>query len=89
MDLDNSKILSNDVIMIATYKAIQREVRTANGFVPKTCWTADVLDLLRNRPLVAPNRIDRRARESPCPEEKRRAIIEALRKLGGRDDDSR
>jgi hypothetical protein len=75
MDLDNSKILSNDVIIIATYETIQREVRTANGFVPKTCWIADVLDLLRNRPLVAPNRIDRRARESPCPEEKAERLL--------------
>jgi hypothetical protein len=74
--------------VLATYKVIQSEVRTANGFVPKTCWIAHVLEQLGSKPRVAPNRIDASARKNPCPEEKRGAIIEALRKLGGRDDDN-
>ncbi len=74
--------------MLITYKAIQTEVRTANGFVPKTCWIAHVLEQLGNKPRFAPNRIDTWARKNPCPTEKRGAIIEALHKLGGHDDDN-
>ena len=51
-----------------TYKAIQREVRTTSGFVPKTCETAHVLELLGKKLRIAP---------------KQAAIVEALRKLEG------
>lgn len=68
-----------------TYEAIQCEVRISFGFVPKTCWIADVLALLGKRLRMAPNRIDRSIRKYPCPVEKQAAIIEALRKLEQHD----
>ena len=71
--------------MMPTYKAIQREVRTASGFVPKTCEIAHVFKLLGKKLRVAPNRIDPSVRKYLCPAEKRAAIIEALRRLGQQD----
>jgi hypothetical protein len=64
-----------------TYKAIQREVRITSGLVPKTCEIAHVLELLGQRPRIAPNRINPNVRRYPCPTEKQAAIVEALRKL--------
>ena len=66
---------------MATYEAIQREVRITFGSVPKTCRIAHVLALLGKKLRVAPNRIDRSVRKYPCPAEKQATIIEALRKL--------
>ncbi len=64
-----------------TYEAIQHEVRMTDGFVPKTCWIADVLDRSGKKLRVAPNRIDPVVRKYPCPAEKQPGIIRALRKL--------
>ena len=62
-------------------KAIQREVSITSGFVPKTCETAHVLELVGKRLRTAPNRINPNVRRYPCPTEKQAAIVEALRKL--------
>ncbi len=43
---------------MSTYQAIQHEVRITSGFVPKTCWIADVLGLLGRKLRSAPNRVD-------------------------------
>jgi hypothetical protein len=70
--------------VIKTYAYLQshsREVQIRQGFVPKTCWIADVLVLSGKRLRVAPNRIESSFRQHPCPPERRPAIIEALRDL--------
>jgi hypothetical protein len=66
------------------YKAIQQEVRTSHGFVPKTCWIAHVFELSGKKLNAARNRLDPGVRKNPCPPEKQPAIIEALRNLEGR-----
>lgn len=66
---------------MTTYEAIGREVRMTHGFVPKTCWIADVLEFLSRKPRLAPNRIDPNVRKYPCPAERQLAIIEAVRSL--------
>ena len=64
---------------MATYSQIQKYVKQVNGFVPKTCWIADVKNDygLTNR--MAPNRHSIEERKQPCPEKKRDAIISALK----------
>jgi hypothetical protein len=67
---------------MATYKDVQRFVKEKSGFVPETCWIAHVLELNCASPRLAPNRIDPRRRENPCPPDRRPAIERALRQLG-------
>jgi hypothetical protein len=50
-----------------TYKTIQNKVKDACGFVPKTCWIADVKEKLGFSVKKAPNRIDSNKRMNPCP----------------------
>jgi hypothetical protein len=68
----------NGEAVMATYAQIQRIVREKHGFIPKTCWIADVKSDFSLTDRVAPNRMDARSRKHPCPLEKRQAIIEAL-----------
>jgi hypothetical protein len=67
---------------MATYRDIAREVKIRAGFVPKTCWMAQVMEMLGLKLRRAPNRIDLGERKYPCPPEKIPAIIAALYKLG-------
>lgn len=64
---------------MATYKQIQKRVKSQANFVPKTCWIAHVLDGHGLTTRIASNRISPRSREYPCPTEKRAAIEAALR----------
>ena len=66
---------------MATYKAIQREVAARDGFVPETCWIADMKERDGLPVRRAWNRRGDR-RERPCPPEKREAIRRAVRRLG-------
>lgn len=66
---------------MATYKQIQQDVRTREGWVPKTCWIAHVKELNGLPISRAPNRASE-ARQVPCPAEKRAAIEEAMRARG-------
>lgn len=61
-----------------TYKAMQREAGISSRFVPKTCEIAHFLELLGEKPRVAPNRIDRSLRKYPSPPKRQAAIIGAL-----------
>jgi hypothetical protein len=64
---------------MATYKAIADRVKLQAGFVPKTCWIADIksqYDLITRQ---APNRFNPNSREHPCPPDKRSAIESAMR----------
>lgn len=64
-----------------TYEAIKHEVRITFGFVPKTCWTAHVFELLGKNLRVTPNRINPSVRKYPCPAEKQASIVKAICKL--------
>lgn len=66
---------------MATYKQIQDWVKQEYGFVPKTCWIADVKDQSGLRVHKAPNRKGE-ARVKPCPPEKVEFICSALRHFG-------
>jgi hypothetical protein len=65
-----------------TYAEIAKEVQRIGGFVPKSCWIADVKSEFGLTTRVAPNRLDVKTRKYPCPPEKRSVIVEALRRLG-------
>ena len=64
---------------MATYKEIQARVKKQNGFVPKTCWIAHVLSDHKLTTRQAANRIQRGVRSQPCPDDKRPAMIAALK----------
>jgi hypothetical protein len=67
---------------MARYKDIQEYVRAKNGFVPKSCWIAEVLSDHGLTKSVAPNRRDGTQRLHPCPVGKRPAIEGALKYFG-------
>ncbi len=66
---------------MATYKKIQTWVKKEYGFVPKTCWIADVKEKAGLPVRKAPNRQDGE-RVYPCPAEKEEAIRAAFRHFG-------
>jgi len=67
---------------MATYKEIQRRVKQADGFVPKTCWIADVKSSFGLTCRQAPNRLSGSRRKYPCPPGKRASIERALAYFG-------
>jgi hypothetical protein len=64
---------------MATYREIQNWVKGRSGFVPKTCWIAHVMSDHNLTTRKASNRIDRSRRKYPCPDDKRTAIVAALK----------
>jgi hypothetical protein len=67
---------------MATYRQIAERVKTTDGFVPQTCWIADVkagYGLTRGR---ASNRPSVDFRAFPCPIPRREAIVRALHHFG-------
>lgn len=70
------------VVPKPTYADIAKEVRRVGGFVPQPSWIAHVKADYGLTARMAPNRIDSRYREHPCPPEKRPVIVEAMRRLG-------
>ena len=66
---------------MATYRQIQHYVKLKYGFQPKTCWIADVKELVGLPVREARNRAGD-DRQVPCPDEKIEAIIEAFRYFG-------
>jgi hypothetical protein len=67
---------------MATYKQIQTYVKNHFGFVPKTCWIADVKNSFGLTTRVAANRHDLKNRTHHCPNEKRSFVMEAMKALG-------
>lgn len=67
---------------MARYKDIQAYVRSKDGFVPKSCWIAEVLSDHGLTKGTAPNRRGGAQRLHPCPDKKRPAIEDALRHFG-------
>jgi len=63
---------------MATYKQIQDWVKIKYGFVPKTCWIADVKQKSGLNVRMASNRISKE-REYPCPKDEEAAIKAALK----------
>ena len=68
-------------VIMATYKEIQDYVKAKHGFVPKTCWIADIKNQHGIPMRKAPNRQGEQ-RVHPCPSEKRSVITQSLRELG-------
>ena len=66
---------------MATYKQIQTWVKQTYGFVPETCWIADVKFQSGLPMRKAPNRKGME-RVKPCPPEKVEIIRSALRHFG-------
>jgi hypothetical protein len=66
---------------MATYRDIQERVKSTHGFVPKTCWIADLKSKHGLTTRKAPNR-QPGGRAYPCPPEKRPAIEAAFRHFG-------
>jgi hypothetical protein len=66
---------------MATYRQIQELVKEAAGFVPQTCWIADLKNQHGLTMRAAPNRKGE-IRVHPCPKDKRAAIEAAMKKLG-------
>ena len=67
---------------MATYRQIQDRVRMLDGFVPKTCWIADIKNVHGLTQWSAPNRKFTDKRLHPCPPQKRMSIELALRHFG-------
>jgi len=65
----------------ARYKDIQKYVKDKHGFVPKTCWIADVKEKCGLPVKRAPNRVDSQ-RKNPCPKNKIQPIEDALKYFG-------
>jgi len=66
--------------MNATYAEISECVKRQFGFVPKPSWIAHVKEL--NGLRIAPSRAKGRARQAPCPPDKREPIEQCMRRLG-------
>lgn len=66
---------------MATYKEIDAYVRSNFGFVPKTCWIADVKNSFGLTKRIAYNRHNPNNRTHPCPTDKRQFIIKAMKSL--------
>jgi len=66
---------------MATYQEIQQWVRKNKGFVPKSCWIADVKEKCGLPVRRASNRRGEK-RENPCPPKKVNAIKTAFRHFG-------
>ncbi|HEY5156701.1 MAG TPA: RNA methyltransferase [Anaerolineales bacterium] len=66
---------------MATYVQIQEWVAQHYGFVPKTCWIADIKGKSGLSMRKAPNRKSAN-RVYPCPSEKESAIFAALKHFG-------
>ena len=63
---------------MATYKEIQDYVKEKYGFIPKTCWIADLKSQYGLTTKVAYNRKGKKQIHS-CPENKKKFIILAFR----------
>lgn len=68
-------------VIMASYKEIQEYVRAKYGFVPKTCWIADIKNQHGIPMRKAPNR-QAEQRVHPCPAEKKAALTQSMRELG-------
>jgi hypothetical protein len=66
---------------MATYREIQDWVKQNYGFVPETCWIADVKSQAGLQMRKAPNRKGAK-RVKPCPPGKIEPIRAALRHFG-------
>lgn len=67
---------------VPTYRTVQDAVRRDYGFLPKTCWIADVKERMGFPMREAPNRHGA-DRTYPCPESKREVIAQVIRRLMG------
>jgi len=66
---------------MATYKEIQKWVKKNYGFVPKTCWIAEVKEI-SGLPVRKVHNRRGAERVNPCPPEKAEAIRMAMSHFG-------
>ncbi len=64
---------------MGTYKEIQNYVYNKYGIHIQTCWIAHIKEKQGILSKTASNRIDKNNRVKPCPNNKERYIIEALK----------
>jgi len=62
---------------MATYKEIQKYIKEKYGFIPKTCWIADIKNQYGLTTRVSPNRKSEK-RLHPCPKNKKKFLIQAF-----------
>lgn len=63
---------------MATYKEIQKWVKSNHGFTVKTCWIAHAKEIYNIPVKQSPNRYHPDVRTNPCPEEKLASIKRAF-----------
>lgn len=64
---------------MATYSKIQAWVKENYDFTPEPCWIAHVKEMSGLKLRNAPNRIDPKIRQRPCPQDKVSAISSAFK----------
>jgi hypothetical protein len=67
---------------MATYEQIQTHIKRKYGFYVATCWIAHVKEICGLSPRRAPNRINPRKRDNPCPQSKISLIKQAFKHFG-------
>ena len=67
---------------MATYRQIQDMTKARFGFMPKTCWIADIKARHGLTQRVAPNRMDLSSRQHPCPPQREHQLTIIMRDLG-------
>lgn len=67
---------------MATYKEIQKWVKSNHGFTVKTCWIAHAKEIYNIPVKQSPNRYNPDIRTNPCPEEKLVYIKKAFEHFG-------
>ena len=66
---------------MASDRKIQNETKRLFGFVPKTCWIADIKAEFGLTARILPKSGDE-YRAYPCPLEKRQPVMQVMRTLG-------
>lgn len=67
---------------MATYKEVQAHVKSRYGYLPKSCWIADIKASHGRTNRISPNRIDPMVRLHPCPPNKRDGLEAAMKSFG-------
>lgn len=67
---------------MATYKAIQDDIKSKHALSMKTCWIAHVKELNGLPVRKAHNRDPSGIRQEPCPTRYRQLIEDSMRRLG-------
>jgi hypothetical protein len=64
---------------MATYKEIQKYIKSNNTIYVKSCWIAHMKEICGLNPKKAPNRKSKSRRSQPCPPSKMALIKDAFK----------